>query len=511
MKSKFTSSIAGAAVYISLALIIGKGLGFIREVVFAGYYGVGLDYDIYLVGAVIPVTINIIIYFIGQNFFIPAYNKLFLENEKKANEFTGSVLISFIIVSSLLSITLLFFSEILVKGYLNTDKLSIFNKALSIFRIFLITIPLSAGIAILSSFLHSKLEFKYPAISQLFLNLSIIFFVSIFTSQFSTYSIAIGYLTGTLIQFLYLLKKTQDHKGIQFSRSSFRVKNLKNYIPSSILYIILIESIGQLFMIIDRFYYSAVEIGGIASLNYAQSLYQYPIAIFVFALSSAIFPRISDAYNRNSMIELNNIIRASIRITLIIFIPISILFILYGYSIIQLIFERGRFTSQGTIMTSEILGVLSISLIFYSTYSIFNKIFYSGGFTKSLLIITITGIFVKFIMNIFLVKQLSQIGLALSTTLSYITFFLLAALFLKLRLKITIGDVFIRELVFNLSNALLSFFMTELIISFICIDNQMIFAVLIFSSSYILNMILVKHSTVATFKHTFSRLLPSFN
>ena len=133
MKSNFTSSIAGATVYISLALIISKGLGFIREVVFAGYYGVGLDYDIYLVGAVIPVTINIIIYFIGQNFFIPAYNKLFLENKNKASEFTGSVLISFIIISSLLSITLLFFSEILVKGYISTDKLSTFDKAVNIF------------------------------------------------------------------------------------------------------------------------------------------------------------------------------------------------------------------------------------------------------------------------------------------------------------------------------------------------------------------------------------------
>ena len=264
-------------------------------------------------------------------------------------------------------------------------------------------------------------------------------------------------------------------------------------------------------MIIDRFYYSSVEIGGIASLNYAQSLYQFPIAIFVFALSSAIFPRISDAYNRNSMIELNNILNESIRVTLIIFIPISILFIFYGHSIIQLVFERGRFTSQGTSMTSEILVVLALSLIFYSTYSIFNKIFYSGGFTKSLLIITITGIFVKFIMNIFLVKQLSQIGLALSTALSYITFFLLAALFLKLRLKITIGDVFIRELVFNLSNGMLSFLMTELIISIIYIYNQMIFAILIFSFSYILNIVLVKHSTVTTFKHTFSRLLPNFN
>ena len=76
MAKKFTSTIVGASIFISILMLLGRGFGFIREIVYAGYFGIGEQFDLYLVSAVFPITVNTIVYYLGQNYFIPAYNKV---------------------------------------------------------------------------------------------------------------------------------------------------------------------------------------------------------------------------------------------------------------------------------------------------------------------------------------------------------------------------------------------------------------------------------------------------
>ncbi len=76
MKQKFTSTIAGASIFISVIGLLSRGLGFIREMIFANNFGLETEFDLYLVGAVLPITINTIILYIGQNYFIPEFQKI---------------------------------------------------------------------------------------------------------------------------------------------------------------------------------------------------------------------------------------------------------------------------------------------------------------------------------------------------------------------------------------------------------------------------------------------------
>ena len=510
MRPKFTSTIAGASIYISIILLLSKGFGFFREIIFAGYFGTGEQYDLYLVGAVIPVTINIIIFFLGQNFFIPAYKKNVVSDLKIAVEFSTDILVKFFLGGIILAGLMLIFSNLIVKLYLPSSTKEIQETAKTVFRIFLITIPLSACIAILSSYLQAKLEFKYPALSQLFLNASIILLVVMFTNQLGIYAIAIGYTIGTLFQLIYLFNKALKIGELKFDTSIFGNIKLRNFLTSSLIMIVLIESIGQLYMVVDRLFYKNVEVGGIAALNYAQSLFIFPITIFSFALSSAIFPRISDAYHRKSFLELNSIINDSIRVSILLFLPISLIFIIYGHSIIHIIYERGRFTSAGTKMTFELLRILSFSLVFYSVYSILNKMFYSAGFLRALLAITISGIFIKLLLNIILVPSFSQNGLALSTTLSYFSFFLISILYLNKKLNLSSNYSFLFELVFSLINGFFCFLITGIISELysIGIDKREVFSVLIFSTIYLIDLILIKHSALDIIKRLSDRFIP---
>ena len=74
MSRKFTSTVAGASLLLATLGLLSRGIGFIREVVFASYFGLGKNYDIYLVGAVLPITIDTIIFYLVQNYFIPSFH-----------------------------------------------------------------------------------------------------------------------------------------------------------------------------------------------------------------------------------------------------------------------------------------------------------------------------------------------------------------------------------------------------------------------------------------------------
>ena len=102
MNKKFTSTLAGAFIFITILNLFSRGLGFFREVLFANYFGRGIDYDVYLVGAVIPITINTVAILIGQNYFIPAYHKTKSRNPDSTNKFFTTNFFVFIAKSGIL-------------------------------------------------------------------------------------------------------------------------------------------------------------------------------------------------------------------------------------------------------------------------------------------------------------------------------------------------------------------------------------------------------------------------
>ena len=68
--------IGGAALIVLITQILSKGTGFLREILFAGEFGVGKDFEFYLIAFTVPGMINSILFYQAQNYFIPTYNNL---------------------------------------------------------------------------------------------------------------------------------------------------------------------------------------------------------------------------------------------------------------------------------------------------------------------------------------------------------------------------------------------------------------------------------------------------
>ncbi len=501
MNKKFTSTLAGAFIFLTILNLFSRGLGFLREVLFANFFGRGIEFDVYLVGAVVPITINTIALFIGQNYFIPAYHKLKSRNPDFTNKFFTTNFFVFILIGFSLSIVLYLASETIIDVYLNTDNISIKEVAVNIFRLFLITIPFTFAISILTAFEQAAYNFKYPAIGRLFLNFTIIPILFFFTDKFGIYTIPIGFIFGIFFQFIYLLVKGSSR--VSFSFFSLKDKReVFNFLDITIFSIILIETIGQFYLLADRYFFKMVDQGGIASLSYASNLFNLPITVVSLAFATVIFPKFSENIQTKSFDSLQKNLSDSLSANLLFFVPIAFLFFLYGDSIIKLLFERGKFYSSDTLDTFIALKTYAFSLIFYSTYAIFNKIIYAAKFVNSLLLITVTGIVLKIILNFIFVGLWKQNGLALSTSISYIFFFLSGFLLVYKKLPIKNQSLFFKELIFHLTNGFFSYIIIQLMFYYIIPDYNYInlMKIIFFLSIYILNVYLLGNKSLILVK-----------
>jgi len=493
MSKKFASTIAGGAVIITFVGIVSRGFGFIREIVYAGSFGLQTDFEIYLIGSILPLSINTAVYYLAQNYFIPSYNKYLAEPGAKASDFFNNIFRMFVLSSVALSLVLFFLTPVFVETYLENIPSQLQETASDIFKIFLITIPFSAAYSIITAYLQAEIDFKSPAVSALFLNIIIIALVISFNELLGVFSIPLGYLAGTIFQFLFLLyilkvRNKSISLNINFNMSKFgRLNQL-------LLFTILVEVINQVYPLVDRYFYSSVDKGGIAALNYALVVFVFPISIFSMALSTAIFPRLSQSISNKDFVSLRDQYIKGIRFNIFIFIPISIMFIFFGDAVIRLIYERGKFAEADTFMTYEALKIYTISLLFYTSYAIINKTIYGAGLVKQLLIISVLAFGIKIFLNFYFVNLYKQEGLALSTAISFTLLSLGGHLLTSVKLKLSSSKKLFTALLFYTFNGFLSLLQVKILLSFLHYSNTLleIPSILLFISFYCVNIFILK-------------------
>ncbi|MBK7868729.1 MAG: hypothetical protein IPJ75_18000 [Ignavibacteriales bacterium] len=180
-----------------------------------------------------------------------------------------------------------FAAEELVSLFVSSPTESELLFVTKLFRTTLFTLPLNALISIFSAYLVAEFKFKVTYLSQLWTNLAVIITVIFFSNTLGTLSIVIGFIIGNGLQLANLLYGG-SHIIPRLNRFKIR---LTGNVPYLIFFnTLFIETAGQMFFLIDRLFYSSVDQGGIAALNYSFIIYMLPVSVFTTALGSALLP-----------------------------------------------------------------------------------------------------------------------------------------------------------------------------------------------------------------------------
>lgn len=372
--------------------------------------------------------------------YIPVYNEIKnKQGENKSNLFTNNLLNVLVIIS--IAVCLI--------GLLNTDKIvgiigygfdeKTLYMASELTKILIPTILFLCLSQLISGYLQSNNYNVITSFTNVPNNLVVIIAV-LFASKIGitgvTYSLLIGYILQVVVQIPYLKKCGYKYKFFLDFRDPFVRKVFKLVVP------VLISCLAfQINFLTDKSLASGLDSGSIAALNYANKLIQLVFGIISVSLSIVIYPVLSQIAASNDNEKLKNTVKTIQRLTFLLIIPISIGTMILSNPIVMFLYQRGNFTSQDTIITSNALLFYSIGLIGMAMRDSLNRAFYVIEDTKTPMVGGILFAVINIILNLILIRFMRQNGLALGSSLAS----LISSTFIFLALNKKIKGIFDRN------------------------------------------------------------------
>ena len=189
-------------------------------------------------------------------------------------------------------------------------------------------------------------------------------------------------------------------------------------VAGSIFPIVLGVSVNQIYFAINRIFASGLAEGSISALNYANKLMQLPVGIFVAAVASAIYPALSAFALKEDKKELNFSLQKGIGLVALIAVPAMVGLMILRQPIVSLVYERGAFGAEDTIITAAALLYFCVGLVPYALNMVLTRAFYSIGNTKAPLLFGMFSIVFNVLFSVVLLKPMGHCGLALANSLA---------------------------------------------------------------------------------------------
>lgn len=398
---------------VSLMIFISKLLGFARDIVFASVFGTAVLADLFQVIFSLP---SLLFSSIGNALSFVNIPDLtyYLKHgtREERNRYLSNLYAQVALGAALLSLLGIVFAPALTKLIAPGLQNEVSSMALLLTRIMIPTLLfvtltyITAGVLqVHGYFLLSaaiSIPFNFLIIISLLLKGQDLIFIGCVTT--------IGWLLQFLIQTPVLFKEKYSFAWKIDWKNKHTVNMFKHLIP-----ILLGNALLQLCLIIDRSFGTHLDEGTAAALGYGSNLFITVTGVFIIALSTVIFPRLSQYCMEGDYRRVRSMLRYGFKILAFILVPYLILVAAYSSDIIALVYERGAFTSTSTQLTATAFLCYSLAVAGYACQEVFNRVFYALKRFKPPMYASLFCLLLHVVINLLCFRQAGITGMALST------------------------------------------------------------------------------------------------
>lgn len=445
---------------VSLAVLMSRVTGLLRESVMARLFGAGLIYDAFMLGFRIPnLTRDLFAEGALSSAFVPVFTEYLNQRSKEeaarlANLVASAIIIVVGAVCALGVLGAPWLVHLLAPGFAEVPgKFELAVRMTRIMFPFLLVVALAAQAM---GVLNASNKFGVPALASTFFNIGSVTFGIVLgvwlgpTLHLSRIEgMAVGVVLGGILQLLWqfpTLRGLGYHFRIAFDWMDPGLRRILRLMVPAILG----NAAVQINVMINTNFASTVHDpvrgfdGPVSWLSYAFRFMQLPIGLFGVALGSATLPSISRNAASGDMEEFRRTLSKSLAMVFVLTIPSSVGLAVLGKSIIGAIYQGGRFQLYDTQQTALALSCYAIGLAGYAAVKVVAPAFYALGDARTPMLVSIASVAVNFSAAEFMIRVLGfgHAGLALST--SMVALFAFIVLFELMRRRI--GGVHGREL-----------------------------------------------------------------
>lgn len=440
-----SNDVKKSALIITILTLTYKMIGFLKEMLLAYYYGTGSIVDAYIMALTIPTILFGWLSSLSVS-YIPFYYEIGKKN--KIKEYTNSIITITVIVSlfciALGEVFAPWIIKICAPGYYGER----FDLTVKFFRIYLFSCLFIPIYKIFVSFVKCKKAYVAATIPDLF-NSFVVIMVIVASQYLGREFLAYGNLLAVIVQVI-LIASIAIKLGYRYKPEITQIEYIKKT-ALTVVPIFFSNMLVQINLFIDRIFASKLNTGSLSALNYGETIKDFVYYLGSIAVLTIIFPLISEKVSDGKMEEVTQIVKKGFNLTTVLFIPLQFGIIFFAKPLIELIFQRGMFSTNSSNMTSNSLIFYSIGLFAIVMNAISHNLYYSLKKTKWVLLTSLGNVILNVIFNLLLVRQLDYIGLALSTSIASIillpiNFYLVKRVLPSFRYR-TVGIVLLKSVV----------------------------------------------------------------
>lgn len=386
-----------------------KGIGFLREILIARFFGISQYADAYVIGQNIFNLFAPLISDALQTVGTPILSKLHSKSKLK-HLHIASVLIAWgVLISLILAAATALFIEPLLKIItpgINNEVYELVKGYIYLLIPYAVIFSISGAFA---AFLNSAERFGLSEVGMLIINAVSVALLLVINWINPRITLPLSLSLSFVIGAVYFFRVIKPYVTIDLYNEL--LLPAKRVIPAMLVSYGLV----QINFIVDRYFASTLPTGTFAATSYANKILFLPLSIISTSINTIAFVRfskLSDAGDSRRALA-----KTSLAVALSL-LPFAIVLALFPTTIITLLFKRGAFDYQAVELTAKALKILSTALIALGVAGTLQKQLYAEQRSSAVMRGTLVAVLLAITTNYVAVPRLGIQGLMLAVSVS---------------------------------------------------------------------------------------------
>lgn len=420
---------------ISAALLLRAG-GMINQVIVSASFGAGAAMDAYFVAAAFPLLLVQLVSSAVESSVIPVYTQLRMRAGKEEVSRLFSTLLNGLLLLALL-FTLGLFAlrrQLVLFSAPGLDPTR-FAQAIALTPLLYLAVPLSLLIGLLECILNAEGQFGWPAYAGLLVPLTTALLTWLGGKHWGVPVLCLGGLLGAGLQLAMVCVRARQ------ARLRYRlVLSVRNADLIRILHAAWPVLLGALVIqggpLVDQIFASTLPSGTISTVSYALKLVSVFIGVIVVSLGRAVLPSLARqaVLGDPGYLALKGTLRLCIWVIGVCTFVFSLLLLLLAHPLVQLLFQRGEFSTPDTRNVVLVLSGFAPGLAPMALGFLFSRVCNALGETRIPMYIAFVGVGANALFDALFAPLWQGLGIALATSLVSLITSVLFLLFLRRRL-----------------------------------------------------------------------------
>ena len=342
-------AIVRAAGQIGFFTLLSRITGLLRDVIIGSVFGVGMQTDAFFAAFRIP---NLLRRLVGEGAataaLVPVITEYLAQRSRaEAMAMVGALWgVGLVLVGVLTIIVLLCAGPLVymfVPGFTG-DKLEL---TVALTRVMFAYLPCIGGMALAMGVLHALRHFAAPAFAPVLFNLAVISCVVWLSGALAepAMSLAYGVVLGGVCQVAWQIPALLRCQAPLWPRWEPRHPAVRR-VAMLLLPLVFGAGIYQMNQIISTLLASFLEEGSVSALWYATRLFEFPVGVFVVALSTAALPSLAAQAHSRDDGKMRDSLGFALRLVNLVSLPATVGLVILAEPLSSVLFFHGAFSAS---------------------------------------------------------------------------------------------------------------------------------------------------------------------